>query len=197
MGASPIGQKLAFLGDVDWPMLHVIAHVASYAAISASSAFYTWVWHSPSEFMNLVKGSDPCKRMATYAHVLKVIQFLLLAYCTPWDVVAERVTQPALLLPALAFFAFGQHLNFRVYSLLGVDGVYYGARFNKAIPWVTEWPYSSAYMRDPQYVGCSCTLVSALLLGGPVLPCCWWLANYCYLSFLESRVPVVAKRARD
>jgi hypothetical protein len=84
-----------------------------------------------------------------------------------------------------------------VYSLLGIDGVYYGARFGKAIPWVTEWPYSSAYMRDPQYVGCSCTLVSAMLLGAPVDSCAWWLANYLYLSFLESRVPVVATRAKD
>jgi len=45
--------------------------------------------------------------------------------------------------------------------LLGLDGVYYGTRFGKQIPWVTEWPYSA--MSDPQYIGCILTLVGLSL----------------------------------
>ena len=36
-------------------------------------------------------------------------------------------------------------------QLLGEDGVYYGSRFGKNIPWVNAWPYNS--LRDPQYLG--------------------------------------------
>jgi hypothetical protein len=38
-----------------------------------------------------------------------------------------------------------------VYLLLGEDGVYYGARFGKKLPWVEKFPFG--YFRDPQYVG--------------------------------------------
>jgi methylene-fatty-acyl-phospholipid synthase len=65
-------------------------------------------------------------------------------------------------------------------------GVYYGARFGKSIPWVYAYPYS--HIRDPQYVGCIITLLAV----APVIPMelmMWWLGNYCYLMWLESKVP--------
>lgn len=61
--------------------------------------------------------------------------------------------------------AAGQTLNVKVYQLLGHDGVYYGARFGRRIPWVSAWPYS--HVRDPQYIGCILTLLG---LGLTLLP---------------------------
>nr|GEY42127.1 phosphatidyl-N-methylethanolamine N-methyltransferase [Tanacetum cinerariifolium] len=45
-------------------------------------------------------------------------------------------------------FFIGQFLNFRVYQLLGEAGTYYGVRFGKNIPWVTEFPFVT--VKDPQ-----------------------------------------------
>lgn len=127
------------------------------------------------------------------AHVLKVLQFLSVTFCTDWAVVGEKASKLELLIPAFVLVAFGQLLNFRVYQLLGRDGVYYGFRFGKQIPWQTSWPYGNSNslvrFRDPQYVGSMSTLVGLLILGGPIVPLGWWLANYCYLMWLESEVP--------
>lgn len=100
--------------------------------------------------------------MALYAHCLKVLQFVSLGMCTNWGIIKQHITNPLYVIPALVFVVFGQHLNARVYELLGQDGVYYGYRFGKNIPWRTEWPYS--HVRDPQYLGASCTLIGGLLL---------------------------------
>ena len=97
-----------------------------------------------------------------YAHVLKVIQFVSIGMCTDWNKIQATAMNPLYAVPAVAFLLFGQHLNARVYELLGVDGVYYGYRFGKHIPWRTEWPYS--HVRDPQYLGSACTVVGALLM---------------------------------
>ncbi len=64
--------------------------------------------------------------------------------------------------------------------------MYYGVRFGKSIPWVTEYPYSA--MRDPQYIGCIFTLLGCSILM-PTELCMWWLANYFYLMWLESKLP--------
>lgn len=53
----------------------------------------------------------------------------------------------------MVLIGFGQAMNVKVYELLGVQGVYYGVRFGKHIPWVTAWPYNM--VRDPQYIGTS------------------------------------------
>lgn len=125
--------------------------------------------------------------MANYAHILKAIQFICMFILLDKPEVFRRLQDPATLVPGLAFVIFGQHLNARVYDLLGVDGVYYGFRFGKSIPWRTEWPYNS--LRDPQYIGASSTLLGALILGAPSTLCFHWLSNYMYLMWLESRVP--------
>jgi methylene-fatty-acyl-phospholipid synthase len=71
---------------------------------------------------------------------------------------------------------------YRVYLLLGEDGVYYGARFGKKLPWVEKFPFG--YFRDPQYVG------SILSLFGVS---CWvpwhfialWILGYIFMMFIE------------
>ncbi|EMS64516.1 hypothetical protein TRIUR3_13119 [Triticum urartu] len=90
--------------------------------------------------------------MAQVSHVLKALQLLALA-----SVASFSWPPPLCALPLLAF---GQYLNFKVYQLLGESGTYYGIRFGKKIPWVTEFPFG--YIKDPQYVGSILSLVALL-----------------------------------
>ena len=122
--------------------------------------------------------------MALLAHALKVVQFASTAALTDWS--ALRAAPLWAWLVCAVVVAFGQHLNYRVYALLGIDGVYYGSRLGKAVPWVTSYPYSA--FRDPQYVGCIATLLGvAPFVRGELVA--WWLANYLYLIALEAHVP--------
>lgn len=72
---------------------------------------------------------------------------------------------------------------FRVYQLLGEAGTYYGVRFGKNLPWVTEFPFG--YIKDPQYVGSILSLLACL---------CWvpfqyiflWILGYVFMIWVES-----------
>ena len=93
-----------------------------------------------------------------------------------------------IVLLCVVLLALGQLLSGRVYKLLGVDGVYYGAQFGKKVEWVTEWPYGKSKMSHPMYVGCMLTLAGA----APFMPidlALFWIANYAYLMVLESSEP--------
>ncbi|KVH99046.1 Phosphatidylethanolamine N-methyltransferase/Methylene-fatty-acyl-phospholipid synthase [Cynara cardunculus var. scolymus] len=105
--------------------------------------FYYWLWNHPQTWVNLCgKGRDPCKIMAMVSHFLKLVQFLSL-----FSVSTFSWPPPLYFWP---LFLLGQFLNLRVYQLLGESGTYYGVRFGKNIPWVTEFPFGT--VKDPQYV---------------------------------------------
>ena len=126
--------------------------------------------------------------MAKLAHLLKVVQFYSIYRCTDLSLVGV-IPQWQWVAGATLLLA-GQHLNMRVYQLLGEAGVYYGSRFGKSIPWQDAWPYNT--LRDPQYLGCLLCLAGA----APLLPTeilTWWAANYFYLMALESKVPSAGK----
>ncbi|THU66354.1 hypothetical protein C4D60_Mb05t13260 [Musa balbisiana] len=73
--------------------------------------------------------------------------------------------------------------EFWVYQLLGEAGTYYGVRFGKNLPWVTEFPFG--YIKDPQYVGSILSLLACL---------CWvpfqyiflWILGYVFMIWVES-----------
>jgi protein-S-isoprenylcysteine O-methyltransferase Ste14 len=123
--------------------------------------------------------------MGAWSNVLKLIQVASVCVCTDWRGAAETLPLWQWLL-CFALIGFGQHLNFMVYKLLGVDGVYYGSRFGKKLPWITAYPYNT--IRDPQYVGCMITLLGCAMVA-PLELCLWWLANYLYLMWHESELP--------
>lgn len=129
--------------------------------------------------------------MALLANVIKVAQIGSLVALTDWSAL-HSLSQLQLFL-SLALIAYGQHLNFLVYKHLGVDGVYYGSRFGRSLPWVTAYPYNA--IKDPQYVGCVITLIGAAFVV-PFHAIAWWFVNYMYLMWLESAVPTgIAKVA--
>ncbi|RWR91169.1 phosphatidyl-N-methylethanolamine N-methyltransferase [Cinnamomum micranthum f. kanehirae] len=138
--------------------------------------FYCFLWTYPQIWVDFCgKGSDPCHRMAQVSHFLKILQFLAIFSVAhfswpPWY--------------CFLLFALGQFLNFRVYQLLGESGTYYGVRFGKNIPWVTEFPFG--YIQDPQYVGSMLSLIACL---------CWvpfpyvllWVLGYLFMMLVESK----------
>ena len=75
-------------------------------------------------------------------------------------------------------------LFFRVYQLLGESGTYYGVRFGKKIPWVTEFPFG--YIKDPQYVGSMLSLV-ALLCWVPLQYVLLWCLGYVFMMWVEHK----------
>lgn len=74
--------------------------------------------------------------------------------------------------------------NCRVYQLLGESGTYYGVRFGKNIPWVTEFPFG--VIRDPQYVGSILSLL-ACLSWVPFLYIFLWVLGYVFMIQVESK----------
>lgn len=153
---------------------------AAYVSIAAASVFYTWIWKRPEQFRKLASPRDPCQAMASIANVIKLAQFATVVLATNW---AAVTSMPMWHWVAMTFLAvLGQHLNFLVFHHLGVDGTYYGVRFGKQLPWVHAYPFG--YVKDPQYVGSSISLLGACFIV-PVDICLFWIANYVFLIWLE------------
>ncbi|OVA11996.1 Phospholipid methyltransferase [Macleaya cordata] len=138
--------------------------------------FYYWLWTFPKTWVELCgRGRDPSKVMAQVSHFLKLLQFISL-----FSVSSLSWPPPFYFWP---LFIFGQFLNFRVYQLLGESGTYYGVRFGKNIPWVTEFPFG--YIKDPQYVGSVASLL-ACLSWVPFQYILLWVLGYVFMIWVES-----------
>ncbi|KAJ8755131.1 hypothetical protein K2173_018929 [Erythroxylum novogranatense] len=139
--------------------------------------FYYWLWTRPHTWVNHCgRGRDPCKVMAYVSHFLKLLQLISL-----YSVSSLSLPPPFYFWP---LFGFGQFLNFRVYQLLGESGTYYGVRFGKSIPWVTEFPFG--VIKDPQYVGSILSLF-ACLSWVPIQYILLWSLGYVFMIHLESK----------
>jgi protein-S-isoprenylcysteine O-methyltransferase Ste14 len=135
----------------------------------------------------MVTPREPVAAFKSAAVALKVASWTLVAVNLDVDpTLALYVAWWPVYACAVALVLFGQLLNYRVYELLGVEGVYYGTRFGKQIAWVTAWPYS--WINNPQYVGCILTLVGGALFL-PFIATLNGIASYVYLCYLERREP--------
>jgi len=74
---------------------------------------------------------------------------------------------------AVAAIAAGQALNLAVYATIGGDGVYYGTRLGKRVPWVHGFPFAlggggkvgkGVKVPHPQYLGSALTAAGGLAL---------------------------------
>lgn len=67
---------------------------------------------------------------------------------------------------AAACLAMGQLLNLAIYKAIGADGVYYGFKLGREVPWCTDFPFNAG-VRHPQYIGAMLAYTGLfLLLGG-------------------------------
>ena len=155
-------------------MLQFLLNAARLAAVISPFPFYTFLWWYPQRFIDAAcqDGSDPSHRMQQFSSMLKALQILALL---------STVSFSDLAFPpwwSIALFAGGQFLNVRAYQLLGESGIYYGTRFSKDIPWVTQFPYGT--IKDPQYVGSILSLVAATCW----VPWRWvlpWIGGYLWM----------------
>ena len=144
--------------------------------LSLPHLWYTWLWRSPQKWVARCKRvqQDPSLAMMKFAAMLKVVQFSafvlwLCSFATQMDVLrgvhARLLAQDTTMLIAVALLIVGQALNTGAMKAISVDGIYYGVRFGKKIPWCTSWPYGGLFsVPHPQYVG-SVLTVWALVLG--------------------------------
>merc|ERR1719440_907360 len=86
----------------------------------------------------------------------------------------------------------GQGLNVYMYKAIGNDGVYYGFKLGREVPWAYGFPFNVG-LRHPQYVGVVLTLFGALsvmlckelvALGLPQLFAVW-ASMYALMSAME------------
>lgn len=96
----------------------------------------------------------------------------------------------------------GQVLNAAVYRTIGGDGVYYGARLGRVVPWVHGFPFrlfrgksrkadAGIRLPHPQYVGSAATVAGAALAfsanappGAPAFVA-YWCALYAVTAAQE------------
>lgn len=62
----------------------------------------------------------------------------------------------------LLLACYGQSLNVGIFQAIGHDGVYYGFKLGKTIPWVNGWPFDT--VSHPQYVGSVMTVWALVAL---------------------------------
>lgn len=134
--------------------------------------------------------SDPVHTLATLAVSMRTVQIALtLLYVAEelggWGPLAAAYTGAPLLVQLLVLVVggFGEALNMGIYNTIGKDGVYYGVKLGKEIPWVHGFPFNVC--GHPQYVGCTLFLWAIsfpVLLVGPaslaIVPTGW---TFCYL----------------
>jgi len=86
-------------------------------------------------------------------------------------------------LAALVLGGYGQALNVGIFRAIGHEGVYYGARLGRRVPWVKGWPFDAA-LSHPQYAGSALTVWAGALLMGSARPAgAWVLVAYWTLLY--------------
>ena len=204
----PSQLPAGFLAGVDSPLW-----LGAAAAVASSHILYAAVWYYPSAFssacahfpLNLLGGNAVTVFAALVALAKGVQQLGLLAIVGHAVAPASMADWPrALLNTALSagatrwavagvLFVAGQALNLGIYRAIGKDGVYYGFKLGRPVPWSTAFPFNLGF-RHPQYVGgMLCQLgvllilanASALAAGLPALAA-WWLALYALTAWMEA-----------
>ena len=150
--------------------------LSCYAAtflVAVPFMYYFVLWTRPKLWMDFCRRTlkkDPCLAMYHFAAVGKLIQFTALGW---WYMTAARpitvkelVSLPTFrLLVGLLAIIVGQALNVGAFRAVGMEGIFYGCRFGKKIPWCTSWPFGGPFsIRHPQYVGAFSTLLGAAVL---------------------------------
>ena len=94
---------------------------------------------------------------------------------------------------AAALAACGQALNVAIYAAIGKDGVYYGFKLGRPVPWCDGFPFNLGF-RHPQYVGGLLTQLGLLALAsderslhaGLAPLAAWWVLLYVATSVQEA-----------
>ena len=136
--------------------------------ISIPHWLYAFIWIKPKLYMKLSRKylSDKLEPIVTFtylASLLKPVQFIafLAWYCTIGSISNIQLDVFKVLI-SLSMIVFGQILNVGIYKAVGANGVYYGIKLGKKIPWCTGFPFT--VVDHPQYVGSVLTAWGGIIL---------------------------------
>ena len=145
--------------------------------LSALYFVHAFIWFRPASFATLSArsplswlGGDPVKVFAVLEIVGKFWQLstVVLFLGLPTSSAAIRAAAAAPLpiwALAIVYVGIGQMLNICMYTSIGNDGVYYGFKLGRTVPWYSGFPFNVG-LRHPQYVGT--LLLSAATASKPI-----------------------------
>ena len=186
----------------------LMAMATSAALVASSHLCYALVWFAPNHFAqacnhNPLKrcGKHPVDVFSVLVLLTKIIQqigLLLLVVNDrpkPLQLVYQIIAHagPHRWVAAMLLLVLGQVLNAAIYLAIGKDGVYYGFKLGRPVPWSYDFPFNVGF-RHPQYVGgvlsqlslfCLFTTATTAACGiGYLLS--WWLILYMLTSWMEA-----------
>ena len=162
---------------------------------------YTFIWMLPKKFEDFAnlypvnKIGNTIDVVISFFYVSKVLQigglvywYLLTAPCIKFS----QIT-PFQWVTGLQLIIFGQILNISTYLAIGKNGVYYGNKFGKKIPWYTGFPFN-VFTVHPQYCGATATVFGVIVLfateahakSGIFFVGIFQAILYVYMAFVES-----------
>eukprot|EP00924_Labyrinthula_sp_SR-Ha-C_P011678 snap_masked-scaffold_17-processed-gene-5.23-mRNA-1 protein AED:0.30 eAED:0.30 QI:0/0/0/0.5/1/1/2/0/171 len=139
---------------------------------------YGVVWKKPSIFSLCAaqygfSGKEP-EFIYVLVKLFKVIQ-LIVFLCWYFKYVGRDgfdISLPQGLFSSSLLIA-GQILNLMVWKRIGLDGVCYGCKFGRNVPWCTKFPFS--LFNHPQYLGVILTVWGVFFLFYKQCPNDWFI----------------------
>jgi len=184
---------------------------------------YAFIWYRPKRWMAMTSpsvkdktsnGENAVAVFSTMCLALKAVQFGALI-C--WWLHAHRrsifelgyfvesvresaVHDGTLVAVALIFICVSQILNLAIYYQIGNDGVYYGFKLQRPVPWCTGFPFNVG-LRHPQYVGvvfgiwgCGCLMITGKAVEGGLFSV---LLAWCVMYLLVSRMEETGSESKS
>ena len=157
---------------------------------------YSTIWLNPKKAVKVIHQIfggevDPCEAVHLGLVSAKVIQAAPMIYAWSYFGSVPKLNNLGNLMLVMVG-AFGQYLNFSVYDAIGKDGVYYGIKFGKSIPWSHKFPYNYPWLKHPQYWGAYLFIIAAVLLAFSSIEYSYKLGYivitgciHCYISYVE------------
>ena len=144
--------------------------LAVVAAMNLERVSYTVLWFKADKFKEVVEKSPVLKKKHPVDWVYSGFKFFkLLQFGTAawWYLtVAPRVIFADIThvrwAIAVAWISLGQALNVGIYNAIGKDGVYYGFKLGRNVPWYEGFPFT--VIHHPQYMGAILTEWGIFLL---------------------------------
>jgi len=156
--------------------------------VSVLHGLYGVVWLRPASFIKRCqrRRMKPFETFVHMALILRALQLSTLFLNWAWSLLVLGAFHWSTFLIGAVCCAVGQALNVYVFQTLGKEGVFYGNRFGKTIPWVSSWIFDT--ISHPQYVGCVLSYVGVWMLS-PSLntfhPCLSGVLCYIFTGLTE------------
>lgn len=162
------GRFVSFRVATQQATTMMLAKILLGLAIPMPHAFYAMLWTKPKVWKSVAKTTKvhPVELLALVACCMKVVQLVSFLFymfsLLGTNVFMDTLTtaHPLTLLFGALLLVVGQSLNLGTYKALGKDGVYYGIKYGRKIPWVTGFPFNVC--PHPQYIGSSLSVWGVL-----------------------------------